>query len=137
MGARLAGAMLGCALLAACAAAPRRFTAPPTSPGAGYVVRAGDTLYSIGFRTGIDYHLIHALGLILVGVLRRQQPESRRLRAAAWLMALGILFFSGSLYLLALTGARMMGAVTPLGGLCLIGAWALVAQATLAGKMKP
>jgi len=53
---RLAGAMLGCALLAACGAAPRRFTPPPASPDAAYVVRAGDTLYSIGFRNGIDYH---------------------------------------------------------------------------------
>jgi uncharacterized membrane protein YgdD (TMEM256/DUF423 family) len=86
------------------------------------------------YRTGIDYHLMHALGLILIGVLRRQQPASHRLRAAAWLMAMGILIFSGSLYLLALTGVRLLGAITPLGGLCLIAAWALVAQASWAKK---
>jgi uncharacterized membrane protein YgdD (TMEM256/DUF423 family) len=49
-------------------------------------------------------------------------------------MAMGILIFSGSLYLLALTGVRLLGAITPLGGLCLIAAWALVAQASWAKK---
>ncbi len=55
-GAVLCGALLCGALLAACGTAPRRFTPPPPRPEATYVVRAGDTLYSIGFRNGVDYH---------------------------------------------------------------------------------
>jgi uncharacterized membrane protein YgdD (TMEM256/DUF423 family) len=79
------------------------------------------------YRTGVDYHLLHALGLLVLGILQRGQPESKKLFLASLLMIAGIVLFSGSLYALALTGVRWLGAITPLGGLCFIAAWGLIA----------
>ena len=69
----------------------------------------------------------NALGLLAVGILMTQWPEERRLACAAWLLMAGLLLFSGSLYLLAVTGERALGAVTPFGGGAFIAAWLLVA----------
>jgi uncharacterized membrane protein YgdD (TMEM256/DUF423 family) len=75
-------------------------------------------------QVGVQYQLWHALALLLVVVLGSQQP-SRLLRAAGWAFALGMLLFSGSLYLLVL--ARLpLGWVTPLGGLALMIGWSLL-----------
>lgn len=74
----------------------------------------------------VDYHLAHALALLLVAMLARQTP-SPLLSAAGGSFALGILFFSGSLYALALSGVRALGAITPLGGLLLLAGWVLLA----------
>lgn len=76
-----------------------------------------------GFETGAQYHFYHALGLIAVGLTQNQIQIRRGFRAAGWLMITGIILFSGSLYLLALTGVTMLGAITPLGGLAWIAAW--------------
>lgn len=81
------------------------------------------------YQTAVQYHFWHALGLLGVGVLLAQRPDSRMLRAAAWLLVAGMLLFSGSLYALALTGVRGLGAVTPLGGAAFLGAWACLARA--------
>ena len=81
------------------------------------------------YQTGVQYHLIHALGIVLIAILAATQPTWKRLVLAGWLMVAGVLLFSGSLYLLAATGVRMLGAITPLGGLCFIAAWALLAFA--------
>lgn len=81
------------------------------------------------YRTGVEYHFYHALGLILVGLAAQHLPESGPLKAAGWLMAAGIVLFSGSLYVLAVSGIRALGAVTPVGGVAFIAAWALVAWA--------
>ncbi len=81
------------------------------------------------FKTGVEYQVYHAFGLILVGFAALHLPESAYLRAAGWAMLAGIVLFSGSLYLLALSGATWLGALTPLGGLCFIAAWALFAGA--------
>ncbi|WP_371132772.1 DUF423 domain-containing protein [Methyloversatilis sp.] len=81
------------------------------------------------WQTAVQYHFWHALALGLIGVLTQFRPESRALRAAGWLMVLGLLLFSGSLYALALTGLRGLGAVTPLGGLAFIGGWLTLAWA--------
>ncbi len=81
------------------------------------------------FKTGVEYQYYHAVGLILVGFAAWHLPESAYLRAAGWAMLAGIVLFSGSLYLLALSGATWLGALTPLGGLCFIAAWALFAGA--------
>jgi len=81
------------------------------------------------YRTAVEYHLFSALGLLIIGVLRRHEPSSNRLKVAAWLMALGIVFFCGSLYLLALTGERFFTMITPVGGICLMASWAMVALA--------
>jgi uncharacterized membrane protein YgdD (TMEM256/DUF423 family) len=80
------------------------------------------------YETGVLYHFFHALGLLIVSFLPRigALSESR----AGWiclLLLVGILLFSGSLYALAVTGVRMLGAITPIGGLSFITAWLLLA----------
>jgi uncharacterized membrane protein YgdD (TMEM256/DUF423 family) len=81
------------------------------------------------YQTAVQYHFFHALGLLAVGILLLQKPESGALIAAAWLLVAGLLLFSGSLYALALTGIRGLGAVTPIGGLAFLAAWAILAWA--------
>lgn len=81
------------------------------------------------WKTGVEYHAWHALGLLAVGLCALHLPDSMPLRAAGWAMAAGIVLFSGSLYVLALSGVRALGAVTPLGGLAFLAAWALFAAA--------
>lgn len=77
------------------------------------------------YKTGVDYHFYHALGLLLVGVLSLNMP-SGLLNWSAILLAAGIVLFSGSLYVLAITGIKWLGAVTPLGGLSFIAGWILL-----------
>lgn len=79
------------------------------------------------YHTGVEYHFYHALGLFAVGLIARDRPESTALRWAGTLMILGILIFSGSLYILAVTGLRWIGMITPIGGLAFIAAWAMLA----------
>lgn len=82
------------------------------------------------YKTGVQYHQIHALALVLVGLVARgQSSPSRLLNVAGWLFVTGILIFGGTLYTLALTGARWLGAVTPLGGLCFLCGWVCLAVA--------
>lgn len=83
------------------------------------------------YRTGVDYHFYHALGLLALGMIAAHLPESDLVKWSGGLMAVGIVLFSGSLYLLALTGTRWLGAITPLGGAAWIVAWALLAAALL------
>jgi uncharacterized membrane protein YgdD (TMEM256/DUF423 family) len=83
------------------------------------------------WQTAVQYHLWHALGLVAIGLLMQHLPESGPLRLAGWLMLAGMALFSGSLYVLAATGTRWLGAVTPFGGACLIVAWLVVAFALL------
>ena len=83
------------------------------------------------YLTAVQYHFWHALGLMAVGILMAQWPAARTLAVAAWLLLGGLLLFSGSLYLLAVTGERWLGAVTPLGGGAFIAAWLLVAWTAL------
>ena len=73
------------------------------------------------FETGARYHLIHAVAMVLCGVLA--------MRAQGWVFQAGIVLFSGSLYVLALTGVKGLGAVTPFGGLAFIVAWLWLAFA--------
>ena len=79
------------------------------------------------YHTGVQYHLLHALGLIAVGLVVAQRPEAALLRWSGWLMLAGIVLFCGSLYLLALSGLRGLGAVAPVGGTAFILAWVLFA----------
>jgi len=83
------------------------------------------------YRTGVEYHVYHALGLLAVGMIAAHLPESDLVKWSGWLMTAGIVLFSGSLYLLALTGTRWLGAITPVGGAAWIVAWALLAAAIL------
>ena len=99
----------------------------------GLKTRIAPELLSV-YKTGVEYHFYHALGLILVGLAAFQLPESADLRHAGWAMLAGIGLFSGSLYLLALTGAGWLGAITPLGGLAFLGAWGLFARAAMKAR---
>lgn len=83
------------------------------------------------YRTAVDYHMWHALGLAIVGLAAERQPQVRLLRWSGWLMLAGIVLFSGSLYALSLSGLRWLGMITPLGGLAFIVAWALLALSML------
>jgi uncharacterized membrane protein YgdD (TMEM256/DUF423 family) len=78
------------------------------------------------FRTGIKYHMMHALGLILVGILGFWMQKPGLLQWAGWLILAGIVLFSGTLYVLSISGIRWFGAVTPLGGICFLTGWILV-----------
>lgn len=75
------------------------------------------------FETAISYHFYHTLGLLGLGILALIKPEWKGLSLAAWGMFLGILIFSGSLYILSLTGITWLGAITPIGGVGFILGW--------------
>jgi uncharacterized membrane protein YgdD (TMEM256/DUF423 family) len=77
-------------------------------------------LVSLG--TAVDYQLFNALGMVVVGLLMRTLPAAR-LRLVAWALLLGILCFSGGIYVMLAGAPRLLGYVTPLGGLMLIAAW--------------
>ena len=80
------------------------------------------------FQTGASYHMFHSLGLIAVGLFAAQRPLPL-LQGAGWALLVGIVLFSGSLYALALSGVRALGAITPLGGLGFLVGWLLFALA--------
>jgi uncharacterized membrane protein YgdD (TMEM256/DUF423 family) len=79
------------------------------------------------FTLAAQYQMYHALALLAVGILYRQQPQ-RGLQLAGGLFTAGIVLFCGSLYLLALTGHTWLGPITPLGGLCFLGGWLSLAS---------
>jgi uncharacterized membrane protein YgdD (TMEM256/DUF423 family) len=81
------------------------------------------------FQTGATYQMYHALALVAVGILlaRFSVDGSTWLTAAGWLFVAGTVLFSGSLYLLALTDVRWLGAITPLGGVAFLLAWLALA----------
>lgn len=85
------------------------------------------------FETGVQYQVYHAIGLLIVGIVVHYLPGSALLKWSGWLMVAGILIFSGSLYALATTGIRWLGAITPIGGLCFIASWILLALASWKG----
>jgi uncharacterized membrane protein YgdD (TMEM256/DUF423 family) len=85
--------------------------------------------YLDDFRTGAEYQLAHALALVGVGLAARQR-RSRSLTVAGWSFLGGIVFFSGSLYVLTLTGQKGWGAVAPIGGTLMIVGWAALACGT-------
>lgn len=74
------------------------------------------------FETGVKYHLIHALALLIIAWIAAQYPYLL-IRLSGWLFFAGVLIFSASLYLLATTGVKAWGAVTPIGGLLLLAGW--------------
>lgn len=83
------------------------------------------------FHTAVQYQFWHALGLLAIGVLLRTSQGDRRLGAAAWFLVVGVVLFCGSLYVIALTGARTLGIVTPIGGVALLAGWAALAGSAL------
>lgn len=85
------------------------------------------------FETGVTYHFYHAIGLLILGLAAHYLADSTMLKWSGWLMIAGILIFSGSLYILAISGMRWLGAITPIGGLCFIASWILFAIAVWKG----
>ena len=83
-------------------------------------------------QTAVDYQFYHALGLILIGLLYQQQKNKLTARAG-WLMLCGIVLFSGSLYVLGLSGTKWLVMITPVGGVCFLVAWLMLAF----GYLKP
>jgi uncharacterized membrane protein YgdD (TMEM256/DUF423 family) len=77
------------------------------------------------FETGVRYQMYHALALLAVAWATVRWPDSSAV-LAGWCFVAGIVVFSGSLYVLALTGTRWLGAITPLGGLAFLAGWALL-----------
>ena len=86
--------------------------------------------YAMGvFETAVQYHFYHTLALLGVGLLALTLPDSSLLKSSGWLFTVGLVVFSGSLYVLSFTGLRWLGAVTPLGGLAFIAGWVCLAAA--------
>lgn len=83
------------------------------------------------FETAVRYQLYHALALLGVVVALGRWPQAGLATWAGWLFVAGILIFSGSLYLLVLTGVRWLGAITPIGGVALIAGWVCLALLAL------
>lgn len=79
------------------------------------------------YKTAVDYHIWHALGLGLIAVFRQQSADEQYLKWAGWLMFCGIVLFSGSLYLLSILGIKWLGMITPIGGVFFLLAWLFVA----------
>ena len=78
------------------------------------------------FETGVRYQMYHALGLLALAWAISRWPD-RQLTSPAWMLLVGTVVFSGSLEILAVTGVRWLGAITPVGGALLIAGWTLVA----------
>jgi uncharacterized membrane protein YgdD (TMEM256/DUF423 family) len=78
------------------------------------------------YQTGVQYQMLHAFGLMIVGIVGQVAGVTPRLRWSAWLMAAGIAFFSGSIYLMTAGAPRTLGMVAPVGGIAFMAAWALL-----------
>jgi uncharacterized membrane protein YgdD (TMEM256/DUF423 family) len=86
------------------------------------------------FQTAVNYHFYHTLALLGIGILASVKPDWKGIAFAAWSMVLGILIFSGSLYVLSLTGISWLGAITPLGGLAFILGWSSLVYLSFKNK---
>lgn len=99
-----------------------------------------DRLTALGqaaiFQTAAQYHMYSALSLLAVGLLIMVGRSGTAATVAGWAFLVGSLLFSGSLYLLAVTGLKWLGAITPLGGVAMLVGWAALAVAAGAGSVK-
>ena len=86
------------------------------------------------FETGVRYQFYHAVAIILAGLVLGRDPSAKLSNAAGWLFMIGVAIFSGSLYLLTITGMRWLGAITPIGGVAFIVGWACLGLAAWRGK---
>lgn len=83
------------------------------------------------WEKAVKYQMFHATGLLIVGILLGKFPASALLTWSGWLMLIGIVLFAGSLYVLAVTQISVLGAITPLGGVSFLAAWALIVIAAV------
>ncbi|SFE21143.1 Uncharacterized membrane protein YgdD, TMEM256/DUF423 family [Paenibacillus catalpae] len=88
------------------------------------------------YETGVRYHMYHALALMLLALLSDRIGDAKLIRVAARLLIAGIILFSGSLYALALSDVKVLGAITPLGGVAFLAGWGCVAAAALRARNK-
>jgi uncharacterized membrane protein YgdD (TMEM256/DUF423 family) len=92
--------------------------------------KLGPDLLAI-WNTAVQYHFWHALALLAIALVAVHLPDAAALRWAGWLMLAGMVLFSGSLYALALSGVRGLGAITPFGGVAFILGWLALAWAVV------
>jgi len=78
------------------------------------------------WNTGVTYQMFHALGLFAVAFIVDKLPQVNMIVTAGWLMLVGIILFSGSLFVLSVTGIKVLGAITPFGGVAFLVSWVLV-----------
>jgi uncharacterized membrane protein YgdD (TMEM256/DUF423 family) len=78
------------------------------------------------FETGVRYQMYHALAILIVAAAMGHFGNARLLGAAGWMFTAGVVLFSGSLYALVLTDVRVLGAITPIGGLLFLAGWAVL-----------
>jgi len=100
--------------------------------GAHALKQVLDTDMLAVYHTAVDYQFFHSIGLIVIGALHKISPR-RSHSIAAWAMLAGIIIFSGSLYILSISGIKWLGMITPIGGVCFLAAWLIVALSYLAG----
>lgn len=100
--------------------------------GAHALKQVLDTDMLAVYHTAVDYQFFHSIGLIAIGVLHKISPRHSHL-IAAWTMLAGIIIFSGSLYILSTSGIKWLGMITPIGGLCFLAAWLILAISYLSG----
>ena len=81
------------------------------------------------WHTGVEYHVYHALALLVIGTLMAAQPQLALPKGSAWALQIGIVIFSGSLYGMTLGAPRWFGAITPIGGTAFIVGWLWLAYA--------
>ncbi|SFL53362.1 Uncharacterized membrane protein YgdD, TMEM256/DUF423 family [Paenibacillus sp. 1_12] len=85
------------------------------------------------YQTAVQYQIAHGLALILLGIISNGILKSQLVHTAGWLLFVGIILFSGSLYVLSITGIKKLGAITPIGGLAFIAGWLLLIVAIIQG----
>ncbi|EGL13382.1 MULTISPECIES: DUF423 domain-containing protein [Paenibacillus] len=84
------------------------------------------------YQTGVQYHMIHAVGLIAIGLAADRLTQNQSLvNASGWAILIGIILFSGSLYVLSLSGIKVLGAITPFGGVAFLAGWVMLAIAAM------
>ncbi|MCT8140045.1 DUF423 domain-containing protein [Anaerobacillus sp. CMMVII] len=85
------------------------------------------------YQTGVQYHMIHAIGILIIAIVADRLGSPGMITWAGWSMFIGILFFSGSLYILSISGVKILGAITPIGGVFFMVGWVLLALAAFKG----
>jgi uncharacterized membrane protein YgdD (TMEM256/DUF423 family) len=100
--------------------------------GAHALKQVLDTDMLAVYHTAVDYQFFHSFGLIAIGILHKVSPRQSH-SFSAWAMLAGIIIFSGSLYVLSTSGIKWLGMITPVGGICFLAAWLILALGYLAG----
>ena len=99
--------------------------------GAHILERMLEPRYLEIWEKGVTYQMLHAIGILIVGVLLGKLPGNSLLSWSGWLMLIGVIIFSGSLYVLSFTKIGVLGAITPIGGVSFIVAWILMIVAAV------